>query len=310
MVITYFALKNEKNVWVVCVTRVRIFFSFFFCFVDNVKPMKRGRVPKGFLSSNTAYMLVYKKLTIDCRISAMKKIKLKKPDAEVSASGDSINLERPKADTSDETKRKNGIEEATSDHEGSPEKISKLDLEDKMETDESPVSENTDSPAADENKTVETVVNTDECKDKNDIVSQQLQNKILCLKKPMVKVVKLDYKRLNGAAHRAMSCGERDFYEEVNFFDVSDVCASAKYSNLTNKMFLFFFSQMEFENWQVSSTMRELVRQENVKHELSLLAAQQEKVRNYCLQSHVLNHFIIELSFTLIICYIILFFLF
>lgn len=38
---------------------------------------------------------------------------------------------------------------------------------------------------------------------------------------------------------------------------------------------------MEFENWQVSNTMRELVRQENVKHELSLLAAQQEKVRKY-----------------------------
>jgi regulator of sirC expression with transglutaminase-like and TPR domain len=38
---------------------------------------------------------------------------------------------------------------------------------------------------------------------------------------------------------------------------------------------------MEFENWQVSNTMRELVRQENVKHELSLLAAQQEKVREF-----------------------------
>lgn len=46
---------------------------------------------------------------------------------------------------------------------------------------------------------------------------------------------------------------------------------------------------MEFENWQVSSTMRELVRQENVKHELSLLAEQQEKVRiRYSMQT-VLN---------------------
>lgn len=35
---------------------------------------------------------------------------------------------------------------------------------------------------------------------------------------------------------------------------------------------------MEFENWEVSSTLRDLVRQENVKHELSLLATQQEKV--------------------------------
>lgn len=35
---------------------------------------------------------------------------------------------------------------------------------------------------------------------------------------------------------------------------------------------------MEFENWEVSPTLRDLVRQENVKHELSLLATQQEKV--------------------------------
>lgn len=35
---------------------------------------------------------------------------------------------------------------------------------------------------------------------------------------------------------------------------------------------------MEFENWEVSTTLRDLVRQENVKHELSLLAIQQEKV--------------------------------
>lgn len=35
---------------------------------------------------------------------------------------------------------------------------------------------------------------------------------------------------------------------------------------------------MEFENWEVSPTMRDLVRQENVKYELSLLAIQQEKV--------------------------------
>lgn len=36
---------------------------------------------------------------------------------------------------------------------------------------------------------------------------------------------------------------------------------------------------MEFESWEVSATLRDLVRQENVKHELSLLAIQQEKVR-------------------------------
>lgn len=35
---------------------------------------------------------------------------------------------------------------------------------------------------------------------------------------------------------------------------------------------------MEFEKWELSGTLRELVRGENVKHELSLLAVQQEKV--------------------------------
>ncbi|XP_011139721.1 ubiquitin carboxyl-terminal hydrolase 48 isoform X2 [Harpegnathos saltator] len=220
---------------------------------DNVKPMKRGRVPKGFLSSNTAYMLVYKKLTTDWPISATKKMKLRKLDTEVSVSSDPVNLERlsvkDKSDTLDEAQRKNGVGNVSPIEEENPQRILKLDLENKMEIDESVVSENTDVPIEVRNDTVETVVNTDECKDKHDpLTLQQLQNKIQHPKKPIVKIVKLDYKRLNGAAHRAMSCGERDFYEE-----------------------------MEFENWQVSSTMRELIRQENVKHELSLLAAQQEK---------------------------------
>lgn len=38
------------------------------------------------------------------------------------------------------------------------------------------------------------------------------------------------------------------------------------------------YLQMEFESWEVSSTLRDLVRQENVKYELSLLAMQEEKV--------------------------------
>ncbi|XP_039306992.1 ubiquitin carboxyl-terminal hydrolase 48 isoform X2 [Solenopsis invicta] len=216
----------------------------------NDKPMKRGRVPKGFLSSNTAYMLVYKKLTADSRTNATKKVKLKKPDAEVSC--DIICLEKltvkEKSDIQDETKQKH-VEDASLSQEEkllieNETKISTLDSENIVEKDESTIK--TDTFTTDE--TTETVANTNGCKDTHDSTAEQLQNKTHCLKQPVVKVVKLDYKRLNGDAHRAMSCGERDFYEE-----------------------------MEFENWQVSSTMRDLVRQENVKHELSLLAAQQEK---------------------------------
>ncbi|XP_018404370.1 PREDICTED: ubiquitin carboxyl-terminal hydrolase 48-like isoform X1 [Cyphomyrmex costatus] len=218
----------------------------------NDKSMKRGRVPKGFLSSNTAYMLVYKKLTADGRINAAKKVKLKKLDVETNASNDTVNCEKltvtEKSDTADESKQKADTEDVPLIQEGDSEKISKLDLENVIEIDESTISEKTDAPITGENKTTEIVASTNGCKDTHDSTLEQLQNKVHHLKESMVKVVKLDYKRLNGDAHRAMSCGERDFYEE-----------------------------MEFENWQVSSTMRELVRQENVKHELSLLAAQQEK---------------------------------
>lgn len=193
---------------------------FFLFFLDNVKPMKRGRVPKGFLSSNTAYMLVYKKLTTDWPVSATKKMKLKKFDAEVSVSGNPVNLERltvkDQSDTSDEAEQKNGVGDVSPTEEGSPERIPKLEPENKIEVDESVASQNIDAPML-KNETVETVVNTDECKDKCDPVVQQLQNKIQHPKKPIVKIVKLDYKRLNGAAHRAMSCGERDFYEEVRY---------------------------------------------------------------------------------------------
>ncbi|XP_032686910.1 ubiquitin carboxyl-terminal hydrolase 48-like isoform X2 [Odontomachus brunneus] len=223
---------------------------------DNVKPMKRGRVPKGFLSSNTAYMLVYKKLTTDWPVSATKKMKLKKPDAEASIPGNPVNLEsltvKDKSDIPDEAQRKNGVGDMSPTEEENSPIIPKLDLENKIKVDESVASQNNDVPTNVKNETIETAVPTvcvnAECKDKHEPVAQQLLNKIQHPKKPIVKIVKLDYKRLNGAAHRAMSCGERDFYEE-----------------------------MEFESWKVSNTMRELVRQENIKHELSLLAAQQEK---------------------------------
>ncbi|XP_011699753.1 PREDICTED: ubiquitin carboxyl-terminal hydrolase 48-like isoform X2 [Wasmannia auropunctata] len=210
----------------------------------NDKSMKRGRVPKGFLSSNTAYMLVYKKLTVDSRTSASKKVKLKKPDAEVNASSDTVSLE------------KLTVKEENSDTPNETASELEQNSENRAEMDECTISKKTDTPTTDKNEKIETedrndteaIVSTNGCKDTQDSTLEQLQNKVHCLKQPVVKVVKLDYKRLNGDAHRAMSCGERDFYEE-----------------------------MEFENWQVSSTMRELVRQENVKHELSLLAAQQEK---------------------------------
>lgn len=193
--------------------------------------MKRGRVPKGFLSSNTAYMLVYKKLTADSRTNATKKVKLKKPDAEVSC--DIICLEKltvkEKSDIQDETKQKH-VEDASLSQEEkllieNETKISTLDSENIVEKDESTIK--TDTFTTDE--TTETVANTNGCKDTHDSTAEQLQNKTHCLKQPVVKVVKLDYKRLNGDAHRAMSCGERDFYEEVIFLSIISLCLIFQY---------------------------------------------------------------------------------
>jgi len=179
--------------------------------------MKRGRVPKGFLSSNTAYMLVYKKLTADWRT---KKIKSKKLDVEVNASSDIAYFEKltvkENSDTPDETKQK-PVEDIPLIQEENAIKISKLDSENIIEMDESTISKKTDAPTTDENKIVETVASTNGCKDTHDSTLEQLQSKVHCLKQPVVKVIKLDYKRLNGDAHRAMSCGERDFYEEVRY---------------------------------------------------------------------------------------------
>ncbi|XP_014603923.1 PREDICTED: ubiquitin carboxyl-terminal hydrolase 48-like isoform X1 [Polistes canadensis] len=195
---------------------------------ESTKNMKRGRVPKGFLSSNTAYMLVYKKLTNEQKLGNGKKCKVKRIDSECNSYSDSVSLERltvkDRSDSSDEGKRKNGTDDDFKDV-ASPGKMMKIEIDCKMDVDSFVPAKN----------------------DNSDVIKDD-KNQIEQTKKVIAKNTKLDYKLLNGAAHRAMSCGERDFYEEI-----------------------------EFENWQVSSTMRELVRQENVKHELSLLAIQQEK---------------------------------
>lgn len=183
--------------------------------------MKRGRVPKGFLSSNTAYMLVYKNLTADWRTNAMKKMKLKKSDTEANISSNTVCLEnlKDKLDVVDETKSKSDTEDASLIQEKNLKKISELELENKTEIDEAMTSQKIDVIDTNKNKTVESV-DTNGCKNKNDSTVQQSQDKIQAIKQPIVKVIKLDYKQLNGAAHRAMSCGERDFYEEVCFLNI------------------------------------------------------------------------------------------
>lgn len=122
---------------------------------------------------------------------------------------------------------------------------------------------------------------------KNDVTKfpeDNRPNSEVCTSTIISKNPKIDYKTLNGAAHRAMSCGQRDFYEEVmrRFFIRISLYGFCEiiFSTISSMIYLFYFIffQMEFERWEVSDTVRELVKQENVKHELGLLAVQQEKV--------------------------------
>lgn len=140
----------------------------------------------------------------------------------MNVSSDTVYFEKltvkDKSDTPNETKQKHDIEDAPLIQEEDPKKISKVDSEHVVEMDESVISKKTDILITDKSETVETVASTNGCKDDSSL--EQIQNKVHCLKQPVVKVVKLDYKRLNGDAHRAMSCGERDFYEEVRFFKI------------------------------------------------------------------------------------------
>ncbi|XP_061940511.1 ubiquitin carboxyl-terminal hydrolase 48 isoform X2 [Apis cerana] len=213
---------------------------------ENSKIIKRGRIPKGFLSSNTAYMLVYKKVTSEKRINNTKKNKLKKLDTETNSNYNTMHEEnivivKEKSVSLDEGKCK--YDTISVSDVNNSEKMLKLGIETKQEMEISKVSENI---------VMEVSVREESTFDEQNGKHYEFDNKEnqhdIFIKKSLPKVVKIDYKRLNGAAHRAMSCGERDFYEE-----------------------------MEFENWEVSPTLRDLVRQENVKHELSLLATQQEK---------------------------------
>ncbi|KAK0081893.1 hypothetical protein PV325_011420 [Microctonus aethiopoides] len=78
---------------------------------------------------------------------------------------------------------------------------------------------------------------SNEIKPSNDEAPDKLKNKW-----------EKNYELLNGDAHRKMGCLEREYYES-----------------------------MEFEKWEVSETLCDLIKQENVKHELILMATQEEK---------------------------------
>ncbi|XP_076627631.1 ubiquitin carboxyl-terminal hydrolase 48 isoform X2 [Colletes latitarsis] len=213
---------------------------------ETSKIVRRGRIPKGCLSSNTAYMLVYKKVTVEWRMNNGKKTKSKKGEIETNNHNTEMFIDKEKPDSSDERQRKNGPDSTVSDSSG-PDEVLELDTENKMDAETEALSSQ-DITVQEKITSLMLDSNIDEHNGKHYESDNREDQHEAQIKKSFANNTKLDYKQLNGAAHRAMSCGERDFYEE-----------------------------MEFESWEVSPTLRDLVRQENVKHELSLLAIQQEK---------------------------------
>lgn len=184
---------------------------------ENSKIIKRGRIPKGFLSSNTAYMLVYKKVTSEKRINNTKKNKLKKLDTETNSNYNTMHEEnivivKEKSVSLDEGKCK--YDTISVSDVNNSEKMLKLGIETKQEMEISKVSENI---------VMEVSVREESTFDEQNGKHYEFDNKEnqhdIFIKKSLPKVVKIDYKRLNGAAHRAMSCGERDFYEEVGILN-------------------------------------------------------------------------------------------
>ena len=204
----------------------------------TTKVVKRGRVPKGFLSSNTAYMLVYKRLTAENKQpSSGKRGRLKKHhDGEINNAGNTVQLERLTVGdraiesqmSSDEGMDKNLTEASSSvansnscsassascgsnSSRCSPSSVKKTHLDGENSTME------VDEGQAPEQKPVmngiadyhdEDPMSVEETDDEKKSNIEQTAD--------IAKNVKIEYRLLNGDAHRNMSCGERDIYEDVS----------------------------------------------------------------------------------------------
>lgn len=163
-------------------------------------------------------MLVYKKVTPEKRTNSTKKNKLKKLDGETNSNNDATSTEKilikEKSDSLNADNQKCDKMLVVSDMNNS-EKISRFDVK---------VEQEVETLRASPKNIMEHSEKTDLTFDEQNGKHYEFDNKEnklnVILKKPIVKIVKLDYKRLNGAAHRAMSCGERDFYEEVDMFNI------------------------------------------------------------------------------------------
>lgn len=158
-------------------------------------------------------MLVYKKVTTEWRINNGKKTKSKKVETDTNSHSTETFINKEKPDSSDDGQRKNGPDSIIPDSSG-PEEIVELNTENKMDI-EIEISSSQDVTAQEMLTSATVDSSTDEQNGKHYESDNKEGQPEAQTKKLFPKIAKIDYRQLNGAAHRAMSCGERDFYEEV-----------------------------------------------------------------------------------------------
>lgn len=209
---------------------------------ENGKIPKKNKVPKGCLSSNAAYMLVYKKISPELKFKKkIDKRNNKKDDFNVK--NDTAGLEQ----TSENNKRKESDSDS-SDNIFSPVKKVKTKHNNRRKKN------NNNNNSTDENNKKNSSSSNDENSDSKNIEKlKNIKEEIpmdVDETKDVDNLLHKNYQLLNGDAHRAMSCSQRDFYEAA-----------------------------EFRKWQVSETLRKLIKDENDSHENGLLDMQQEKLK-------------------------------
>ncbi|XP_034947746.1 ubiquitin carboxyl-terminal hydrolase 48-like [Chelonus insularis] len=242
---------------------------------DNGKPLKKGRVLKGCLSSSTAYMLVYKRLSAEAKVRKGNKSGKQKDDNHILSSNLNKNeikdqvfetsIKESGSGSGENSKRKDSSDESPlifspikkhkSEKDEEHHQHKTIDKEKNGKSDRNDIATvvkrlNFDSESMNKKvcKNIQDYENTNNNDKKHKTVPEELNlEKDLTCDELKRNNWEKTYQTLNGDAHRAMSCHDRDRYEEL-----------------------------EFDKWELSEQLRELIRQENIKHELSLLAIQQE----------------------------------
>lgn len=214
--------------------------KFEYIFVDldtTTKVVKRGRVPKGFLSSNTAYMLVYKRIIADGKAGTGGKRGKGKKQAETESLNNTPQLEKltvtelvGDGEITEDGKRKNCVDISSLLSVGNAlsgptrtkvescrtNAVKKTKFDDNFETMDVDESETKPRLSPEQKNLINGIIGF------NSSESRQAEPKVAktgpLVQEVVIKNAKIEYGLLNGDAHRNMSCGERDQYEDVSKF--------------------------------------------------------------------------------------------